>query len=83
MRTLITVSAQTTPQPEQVMDTVPLPATTSTDNEIDQKTTSILYALRYLAAIPVIQTAASNLQPTLFAKSSAHQTHHGLICLWV
>ncbi|KAG8930017.1 hypothetical protein FRC00_001310 [Tulasnella sp. 408] len=73
---------QTTPQPEQVMDTVPLPATTSTDSEIDQKTISILYALRYLAAIPVIQTAASNLQQALFAKSPGRQTHHGLTSLW-
>ncbi|KAG8899942.1 hypothetical protein FRC00_000534 [Tulasnella sp. 408] len=77
--TLRAHSIQTTPQPEEVMDTVPLPATTSTDSEVDQKTISILYALRYLAAIPVIQTAASNLQQALFAKSSVH---HGLICLW-
>ncbi|KAG9043644.1 hypothetical protein FS837_009304 [Tulasnella sp. UAMH 9824] len=80
--TLRAHSIQTTPQPEQVMDTVPLPATTSTDNEIDQKTISILYALRYLAAIPVIQTAVSNMQPAVFARSSGHQTHHGLISLW-
>ncbi|KIO20354.1 hypothetical protein M407DRAFT_29986 [Tulasnella calospora MUT 4182] len=75
-------SIQTTPQPEQVMETVPLPATTSPDSDIDQKTISILYSLRYLAAIPVIQTAVSNLWLALFAKASVSQTRHGLICLW-
>lgn len=80
--TLRAHSVQATPPLDQVIDTVPLPATTSTDSEVDQKTISILYALRYLAAFPVAQTAASNFRLAFLANSSTTQTQHGLICLW-